>query len=150
MTMFLATAVPELTGGSGISWWQTVGGLVAVFGLLLLCLRLLGRFQRRSNGGKASVLTVWPLGPKREIQVLRLGDAVHYVYRHDGAMVVLDQDTLADWQARAEATHPAAGAPRGLPGFNALKDLRHLKARLTRFGGTDTTGGVPAGRPSPN
>jgi len=140
MPLFLASAMPDLAGGGGVSWWQTVGGLVAVFGLLILCLRLLGRFQRRQSSGRASVLTVWPLGPKREIQVLRLGDAVHYVYRHDGAMVVLDRDALADWQARAEEHRHTENVQPERTGLRALTDLRHLKARLT----------ATAARPTPN
>jgi hypothetical protein len=83
---------------AGISWWQTVGGLVAVFGLLLLFLKLLGKWNRRSGGADTSLMTVWHLGPKREIQVLRLGDEVHYVYRHDGAMVTLRSEPLVDFE----------------------------------------------------
>lgn len=126
--MFCPLASVELAGldgGSGISWWQTAGGLAAVFGLLLLCLRLLGRFQKSRGADRASVLTVWPLGPKREIQVLRLGEDVHYVYRHDGAMVVLDRETLTAWEASRAAAPTAAvpGGPRGVLGMSALRSL---------------------------
>ncbi len=88
---------------SGMSWWQTVGGLVAVFGLLLLSLKLLGKWNRRSGGSHSSLLTVWHLGPKREIQVLRLGDQVHYIYRHDGSMVVLQTEPLVDFESKRAA-----------------------------------------------
>ena len=76
-----------------------MGGLVAVFGLLLICLRLLGKYNSRGSRGQADLLTVWNLGPKREIQVLQLEDQVHYIYRHDGAMVVLKQVPAGDFQA---------------------------------------------------
>ncbi len=91
----------------GISWWQTIGGLVAVFGLLLVSLKLLGKWNRRTGGAETSLLTVWHLGPKREIQVLRLGDQVHYVYRHDGAMVTLRSEALTDYERSQES--PAVG-----------------------------------------
>lgn len=85
---------------SGMSWWQTVGGLAAVFGLLLLSLKLLGKWNRRSGGSDSSLLTVWHLGPKREIQVLRLGDQVHYIYRHDGSMVILQTEPVGEFESK--------------------------------------------------
>ena len=126
--MICPLASAELTGlagNAGMSWWQTAGGLVAVFGLLVLCLRLLGRFQKSRAGDRASVLTVWPLGPKREIQVLRLGDAVHYVYRHDGAMVVLDKESLAVWEAQQTTAPHGSGTAdrRGLLGMGRFQAL---------------------------
>jgi len=87
----------------GMSWWQTIGGLVAVFGLLLVFLKLLGKWNGRSGGSETSLLTVWHMGPKREVQVLRLGDQVHYVYRHDGAMVTLRTEALADFERSQES-----------------------------------------------
>ena len=105
---FLLSVPATLAGGtyaadSGISWWQTIGGLVAVFGLLLVSLKFLGKWNRRSGGAETSLLTVWHLGPKREIQVLRLGDQVHYVYRHDGAMVTLRTEALIDFENSQES-----------------------------------------------
>ena len=96
----------EFVADSGMSWWQTLGGLAAVFGLLLLSMKLLGKWNRRSGGSDSSLLTVWHLGPKREIQLLRLGEEVHYIYRHDGAMVVLKAEPLTDFERKkaAEAT----------------------------------------------
>jgi hypothetical protein len=85
---------------TGVSWWQTLGGLVVVFGLLLVSLKLLGRWNRRSGAAQSALITVWPLGPKKEIQVLRLEDQVHYIYRHEGAMVVLQTEALADFEAK--------------------------------------------------
>jgi hypothetical protein len=110
----LAAAEPtfDLSGG-GVSWWQTLGGLLAVFGLLMVCLKLLGKVNRRVGAAEASLLTVWPLGPKREIQVLRLADDVHYIYRHENAMVLLKQEPLADYE-RARRNEPEAGPGRGL------------------------------------
>ena len=126
----LATAeLTGLAGNTGMSWWQTAGGLVAVFGLLILCLRLLGRFQKHRGGDRASVLTVWPLGPKREIQVLRLGDAVHYVYRHEGAMVVLDKESLAVWEAQ-QATAPRETGATGRQGRLGMGKFQALMGRV--------------------
>lgn len=109
---FLASIPAGETGGAfavdtGMSWWQTIGGLVVVFGLLLLSLKLLGRFNRRSGAAQAGMLAVWHLGPKREIQVLRLGDQAHYVYRHDGAMVTLKTEDLAEFE-RSRAAEASA------------------------------------------
>ena len=100
---FLATiGGGTVAADSGISWWQTLGGLVAVFGLLILCLKLLSKWNRRSGGSESSLLTVWHMGPKREIQILNLGDQVHYVYRHDGAMVVLKTEPLGDFESKRD------------------------------------------------
>jgi len=113
--MFLAqtSALPGALGsGSGFNIWQSMGGLAVVFGLLLLCLKLLGRFNRQRSGGQAALLTVWPLGPKREIQILRLEDEVHYIYKHEGSLVLLKQEPYAEWKI-AHADEPAE---RSVPG----------------------------------
>jgi len=95
---------------SGVNWWQTIGGLLAVFALLVLSLRLLGRFNNRRTGGNAALLKVMPLGPKREIQVLRLHDTVHYIYRHENGLVQLEQQSLAQYEATdGSAPSPDAG-----------------------------------------
>ncbi|RKZ19716.1 hypothetical protein DRQ50_01500 [bacterium] len=141
--MICPLASTELTGlaaNTGMSWWQTAGGLVAVFGLLLLSLRLLGRFQKNRGGDRAGMLTVWPLGPKREIQVLRLGDAVHYVYRHDGAMVVLEQETLAAWESRADAETPRIPSPQ----HTGMLDMRRWRAMASRSGESGSLSRTPA------
>ena len=119
----LAAVTPESTfGGGGVSLWQTLGGLLAVFGLLMVSLKLLGKLNRRGGAGQADVLTVWPLGPKREIQVLRLGDEVHYIYRHESAMVLLKNGPLADYQRISQGSGGGDEAqgwkrffPNGLP-----------------------------------
>lgn len=138
MTVLLAAStftLPE--GGGGPAWWQTIGGMLAVFGLLLLCLKLLARYNRRGAAGQASLLAVWHLGPRREIQVLRLADEVHYVYRHDGAMVLLKQESWAEWQrsrpAAEAAKGPEAGAGRGL-GLPMAALPAALRARLANSG----------------
>jgi len=74
------------------SVWQAIGGMAVVFGLLLLFLKLLGKLNRKGGTADTSVVAVWHLGPKREIQVLRLGEMVHYIYRHEGSMVVLKEE----------------------------------------------------------
>ena len=129
-----APARESVLNGSGFSFWQTLGGLVVVFGLLLLFLRLLGKFNRRRRNGNSSLLAVWQLGPRREIQVVRLQDQVHYVYRHDGAMVLLKQESLADWQqdhAEDATDTPSRGQlVRILTGdFSKLNFLRSAPGR---------------------
>lgn len=106
-------ALQEAMGG-GSPWWQTIGGLLLVLGLLFLSLRLLGRFNRRRAGGQAAVLKVWPLGPRREIQVLRLFDTVHYVYRHDNGLVLLERQSLEAYEGGAEQAFPAHPTSPGL------------------------------------
>jgi len=93
---FLGTAAMDTTslgGGSQGSVWQAIGGMAVVFGLLLLFMKLLGKLNRRGGNADTSVVAVWHLGPKREIQVLRLGEMVHYIYRHEGSMVVLKEES---------------------------------------------------------
>jgi len=107
-TMAVVTDQSTFASGGGYSWWQTVGGLIVVFGLLLLFLKLLGKWNRRTGGSEADLLTVWPLGPKREIQLLRLGQEVHYIYRHDGSMVVLRTEPVSDFE-KTKAAAAAAG-----------------------------------------
>jgi len=124
---FLATMASDAFGaGSSASWWQTLGGLIVVFGLLLVSLKLLGKWNRRSVGSDSSFVTVWHLGPKKEIQVLRLADQVHFIYRHDGAMVVLQTQPLADFESKHDhlQTGQAAGKwrealSRTLPFWNS-------------------------------
>lgn len=105
--VFCALQEP-LSGGS--PWWQTIGGLLLVLGLLFVSLRLLGRFNRSRGGGQAAVLKVWPLGPRREIQVLRLFDTVHYVYRHDNGMVLLERQTLEAYERGGQKDLPTSPA----------------------------------------
>jgi len=129
---FLAAAGTELSAETfrmGGSWWQTMGGLAIVFGLLLLFLKLLKKLNGGSGSGDTSLLTVWHLGPKREIQILRLGDMVHYIYRHDGSMVILKEESLAQFESAHGSREPA------LPTSQGLRDL--------------LAGKLPFGRPRP-
>ena len=122
------------TAGLGVgTWWRTIGGLTVVFGLLFMSLKLLSRYGRRGGAAQARLLTVWHLGPRREIQVLRLGDDVSYVYRHDNAMVLVKQES---WDAyRHEHGESAAGLPSRPTMPAALaRWLQPLQARLTRPG----------------
>ena len=92
----------------GVPWWQVVGRLAAVFGLLIVFLKFLARMPQAGGAtGGAGLLAVWAVGPRREVQVLRLQDEVHYLYRHDGAMVLLRSEPLAAWQA-SRPVHVAA------------------------------------------
>ncbi len=54
--------------------------------------------------------------------MLRLADDVHYVYRHDGAMVLLRQECLADWE-RSRAAEARRAPDAGTDGPRSLKDL---------------------------
>ncbi len=109
MLSFLANAALDtgkLGMGSQGSVWQALGGMAVVFGLLLLFLKLLGKLNKKGAAADTSVVAVWPLGPKREIQVLRLGDMVHYIYRHEGSMVVLKEESHEQFLASHEQGKP--------------------------------------------
>jgi hypothetical protein len=103
----LASAGASWQAG-GFSWWQTIGAMLAVFALLILVLRWLGRWQGGAGNGPASLLAVMPLGHRREVQVLRLNNEVHYIYRYEGALLLLGKETYADYQA----AHPVTGRHR--------------------------------------
>lgn len=121
-------------GGGATPWWQVLGGLAAVFGLLLLCLRLLGSWHRRTAGATpAALLAVWPVGQRREVQVLRLGEEVHYLYRQDGSLVHLKTEDLAAFEASRAAGATAAG-----PAATSARWLRRLPALVRPGQGTPT------------
>ena len=133
---FLAAIAPgalETASLGGGSWWRVMGGLAVVFGLLFLCLKLLTRYGKRTGAAQARLLTVWHLGPRREIQVLRLGDAVSYVYRHENAMVMLKQEAWDEYRRQygEAATGPVPG-PTIPPAVARL--FTPLTARLNRPG----------------
>ena len=116
-TSVMASITPDSTlSATGASWWQTVGGMLLVFGLLIVCLKYLGRFNKRRQGAEADLKAVWNLGPKREIQVLRLGDEVHYIYRHEAAMVLLKNEPLVDFERIQNESADASG-PQGWQKF---------------------------------
>jgi len=105
MMQFLGNAALDTNAmgiGSQGSVWQAIGGMAVVFGLLLLFLKLLGKINSKGGAADTSVVAVWHLGPKREIQVLRLGDMVHYIYRHEGSMVVLKEESHDQFLASHE------------------------------------------------
>lgn len=120
---------------AGGSWWRMIGGLAFVFGLLFLCLKFLTRYGRRAGVAQARVLAVWHLGPRREIQVLRLGDEVSYLYRHENAMVMLRQEPWEDWR-RVHGDAPAGPLPGTAVPPAVAKWLSPLTDRLPR-GGVD-------------
>lgn len=109
VTLLLATIGSETLQNTGPSWWQAVGALVAVLALLLICLRLLSRWQRPPGRDEAALVAVWPLGPRREIQIVRLRDEVHYVYRHEGGLVVLDRESWDRYRTAKVTARPASG-----------------------------------------
>ena len=144
----LATAASTTWQAGDFSWWQAVGGTLAVFSLLLLCLRLLGRLHRPTAHRNAALLEVWNLGPRREIQIVRLRDQVHYIYRHESALVLLDRQEYN----RYRDAQPSRSAPSQV-GLNSLlarltpliRPLRWLVSRLTpHFMVDGTLGGVAA------
>jgi hypothetical protein len=104
-----------LGGDSGPALWQAGAALAAVLALLILVLRLLQRWQPGQRGDAAvRLLANRRLGPRRELQVLRVGDEVHTLYRQEGAMVLLKTESWESWsRARVAAPVPPRGlAPR--------------------------------------
>ncbi len=119
-----------LSGGG--SWWRMIGGLAVVFGLLVLCLKLVTRYGNGRQGApQARLLTVWHLGPRREVQVLRLGDEVSYLYRHESAMVLLRQEAWEDYRRQHGEAPAGLATPAALPAA-LLRQLGSLRARLPR------------------
>jgi len=113
-----------LQGSTGPAAWQVFAALAGVLALLVLFLRGLQRWQPgQRQDARVRLLSVQRLGPRRELQVLRVGDEVHTLYRQEGAMVVLGsrswdswsavQDTVAapaiNWKPRLRALVAAAG-----------------------------------------
>ncbi len=79
------------TAAGGLAWLKLVGGLVVVFTLLLLFLKLLGRLQGGRSGAAAAMISVHAVGPRRAVELLRCGDEVFTLYRHDQSVVLLDR-----------------------------------------------------------
>lgn len=98
-------------GGGSAPWWQILGAFLLVAGLLLLTLRLLGRWQTGGRGGEIAVLSVTGLGPRRAVETVRSGDEVLVLYRSEGAMVLIERRSLAEHEALA-AERPASLAER--------------------------------------
>lgn len=76
-------------------WWQVLGAFLAVAALLLLTLRLLGRWHAARLPADVRVMSVAPLGPKRALETLRFGEEVLTFYRSEGSMVLLERRPLA-------------------------------------------------------
>lgn len=127
----LEKVVVDTSALAGGSWWRMIGGLALVFGLLFLCLKLLTRFGRRSGAAQARLLSVWHLGPRREVQVLRLGDEVSYLYRHESAMVLLRQEPWEQYRREHGETVAGTAAAGNLPPAVA-RWLGPLTERLPR------------------
>lgn len=97
--------------GGGMPW-SALGAMAAVFALLLLGLRALRRWQPAACRKTAvTLLAVRRLGPRREVQELRVGDLVHTLYRQDGAMVLLRSEP---WSERAVEAGGEAMAEAGV------------------------------------
>jgi len=142
-TFPLATVAKLGLDGSGaLVWWQVVGALAAVLALLLLCLRLLGRLQLGPRSSDAALVAVWPLGPRREIQLLRLGDQLHYIYRHESALVLLRQQSWSEYQDQL----PSQPEPQRWLGAirDRLQPERHAAVAATP-GKTTASSSVPIG-----
>ena len=117
-----------MTGGP--SFWQVGSALVAVLALLVVVLKFLQRWQRTDGtGADVRVLSVRRLGPRRELQVLRVGDEVHTLYRHEAAMVLLKTESLAG--------HQTAAATVATPALPPLH--RRLRALVGAAGGSTAT-----------
>jgi hypothetical protein len=107
--------------GSGPDLWQVGGALVAVLALLVVALKGLQRLQAAGGGDETvRMLSVRRLGPRRELQRLRVGDEVHTIYRHDGAMVVLGREP---WTPSATPTGEGQAARADTPWRAPLRAL---------------------------
>ncbi len=111
LTPVLGSAGAAGWSSSSFPWWQALGGTLTVFALLFLFLRGLGRWQGRASCPEAALLEVWSLGPRREIQVVRLKEEVHYVYRHESALVLLQKEDYAAFRASRAVTEPGRSGP---------------------------------------
>ena len=116
-----------MTGGP--SFWQVGSALLAVLALLVVVLKFLQRWQRTDGAGAdVRLLSVRRLGPRRELQTLRVGNEVHTLYRHEAAMVLLKTESLAGERAAAD--------PDAVPASPPLH--RRLRALVGAAGGSTT------------
>ncbi|MBK7702029.1 MAG: hypothetical protein IPI34_03600 [bacterium] len=116
-------AVPFLavqTAVGGLAWLKLVGGLVVVFTLLLLFLKLVGRLQGARPGAAAAMIAVHAVGPRRAVELLRCGDEVFTLYRFEQSVVLLDR-------APFDPARHAPAAP-SLPVGGLLDRLRLRRA----------------------
>ena len=103
MVTFLAAAAQP----ADPSWWKLLGALLLVFALLIGFLKLLGRLQRGSGGAEAALLKVHALGPRRGVEVLRCGETVYTLYRHDQSMVLLSEEPFDPTRHEVRPPAPA-------------------------------------------
>jgi hypothetical protein len=141
---FCAAAVAQNLAAAGDGgWWRAAGGLALVFGLLLVCLRLLRRWPRPRGAEAARLEAIWPLGPRREIHLVRLGDEIHYVYRNEQGLVLLRHEPWVDYRAAHAAKPVDSPRPAWLKLLRSLWPSRFPQRRLAR------PGVVTGGRPEP-
>lgn len=122
----------SLAGGTMPSFWQVGAALLTVLALLVLALKGLGRLQRNQDGAGARLLQVRRLGPRRELEVLKVDGEVFTIYRRDSGLAVLKQESHEGYRARQ------AAAPAGKPGTSLGRRLLALAA---------AAGGATASRP---
>ena len=106
-----AAAAPPVFGDAAGGWWRAAAGMIVVGVLLVLCLRFLRRWPGARGHDAARVEAVWPLGPRREIHVVRLGDEVHYVYRNEQGMVLLRHESWDAFRKTHAGLRAGAAAP---------------------------------------
>jgi flagellar biogenesis protein FliO len=120
---------PSASSLAGPSIWQVAAALLVVLGLLILAMKLLRRFGFGARGTDgARLLATRRLGPKRELEVLAVDDAVYTLYRHDGGLVVLKSEPREVYELRQPTPAPTAAA-----GAEALG--RRLRALAAAAGG---------------
>lgn len=103
----------DAVGSAGVgvtSFWQVAGALLTVLSLLIVALKVLGRYQRQQGSDRTRILQVRRLGPKRELEILQVDDEVYTLYRHDGGLAVLKAEAEATYRARRAEAAPAAPA----------------------------------------
>jgi hypothetical protein len=130
-----------LQDSTGPAVWQVFAALAGVLALLILVLRGLQRWQPGQRpDARVRLLSVQRLGPRRELQVLRVGDEVHTLYRQEGAMVVLGSRSWDSWSAVQDTA--------ATPAINWKPRLRALVA--VAGGRAREAASPPAGAESPH
>ena len=92
----------------GTPWWRLIGSFLLVAGVLVLCLKLLARWQVGRAPGEFRLLEVSPLGPKRTVERLRYRDEELIIYRSEGAMLLVDRRAAPPGDAAGEGAAPTA------------------------------------------
>lgn len=125
-----------LQGSTGPAVWQVFAALAGVLALLILVLRALQRWQPGQRpDARVRLLSVQRLGPRRELQVLRVGDEVHTLYRQEGAMVLLGSRSWDSWSSVQDtAATPAINWKPSLRALVAVAGGRGRDAALPPAG----------------